>query len=75
MRRENREGGDKEMSMPSVIDKGYFSPMTSKKRKIKRSSNLSKLSSKDFKEMNEVTKRGRGLSSLSLREILGEENI
>ena len=48
---------------------------TRRKRVVKRKTNkMSRMTQSDFKEMNEVTKKGRGLSNLTLKDIFGEDN-
>lgn len=41
------------------------------KRKIVRTNNIDKMTKEDWKEANETTKSTRGLSSLSIDDLLG----
>lgn len=70
----NRKYYSKKGELKMALTQSISSPK--KKRAVsKRSNKFLSLTQQDFKEMNEVSKRGRGLSKVfTLRNIFGDEN-
>lgn len=65
--------GKKRMPLSRVLDVGV--PTKSRKQAVipRRTNKMSRMTARDIREMNEVSKSTRGLSNIKRRDIFGED--
>lgn len=73
---DKKEKHKEDKDMPAVANQANVYADFSRKKRVlpKRTNKIDSMSPEDWKEANEITKRNRGLSRLSLKDIFEEDN-